>query len=112
MTLVQRGVFGVPVDEAAEVSYLADTVILLRYFEHAGAVRQATSVVKKRTGPHERTIRECRVQPGGFRVGEPLIEFQGVLTGSPVYRGERGPLMPPPPSTDKPTNAADKGDVA
>lgn len=103
MTLVQRGVFGAPVDEAAEVSYLADTVVLLRYFEHAGAVRQAVSVVKKRTGPHERTIRECRVERGGFRVGEPLTDFQGVLTGVPVYEGDRLPLMParsasvPPP---------------
>lgn len=102
MTLVQRGVFGAPIDEAAEVSYLADTVVLLRYFEHAGAVRQAVSVVKKRTGPHERTIRECRVQPGGFRVGEPLTAFQGVLTGVPAYQGDRSPLMtrqdtaPPP----------------
>ena len=94
MTLVQRGIFGAPVDEAAEVSYLADTVVLLRYFEHAGAVRQAISVVKKRTGPHERTIRECRVQRGGLRVGEPLTAFQGVLTGVPVYEGEREPLMP------------------
>ena len=97
MTLVQRGVFGAPIDEAAEVSYLADTVILLRYFEHQGAVRQAVSVVKKRTGPHERTIRECRVEPGGFRVGEPLAAFQGVLTGVPVYDGERSPLMGSPP---------------
>lgn len=93
LTLVQRGVFGAPIEEAAEVSYLADTVILLRYFEHAGAVRQAVSVVKKRTGPHERTIRECRVEPGGFRVGSPLTTFQGVLTGVPVYQGERSPLM-------------------
>ena len=98
MTLVQRGVFGAPVDEAAEVSYLADTVILLRYFEHAGAVRQAVSVVKKRTGPHERTIRECRVEPGGFRVGDPLTAFQGVLTGVPVYEGDQSPLMGSPPS--------------
>jgi circadian clock protein KaiC len=96
MTLVQRGVFGAPVDEAAEVSYLADTVILLRYFEHAGAVRQAISVVKKRTGAHERTIRECRVQRGGLRVGEPLTEFRGVLTGVPVYEGDRSPLMAVP----------------
>jgi circadian clock protein KaiC len=96
MTLVQRGVFGAPVDELADVSYLADTVMLLRYFEHAGAVRQAVSVVKKRTGPHERTIRECRVEPGGFLVGEPLTAFQGVLTGVPVYEGERSPLMASP----------------
>ena len=93
LTLVQRGVFGAPVDEAVEASYLADTVILLRYFEHAGAVRQAISVVKKRTGPHERTIRECRVQRGGLVVGEPLGAFRGVLTGVPVYEGDRSPLM-------------------
>jgi len=93
MTLVQHGVFGAPVDEAAEVSYLADTVILLRYFEHAGAVRQSISVVKKRTGPHERTIRECRVEHGGLRVGEPLASFRGVLTGVPMYEGEGSPLM-------------------
>ena len=75
MTLVQHGVFGGPVDEAAEVSYLADTVLLLRYFEHAGAVRQAVSVVKKRSGPHEHTIREYRVGHGGLVVGNPLAEF-------------------------------------
>ena len=100
MTLVQRGVFGAPVDEAAEVSYLADSVILLRYFEHAGAVRQAISVVKHRTGPHERTIRECRIEHGGMRVGEPLQAFRGVLTGVPVYSGEGAPLMPLSPSVD------------
>ena len=93
MTLVQHGVFGAPVDEAAEVSYLADTVLLLRYFEHAGVVRQAVSVVKKRSGPHEHTIRECRVDRGGLLVGNPLAEFQGVLTGVPTYIGATAPLM-------------------
>ena len=93
MTLVQRGIFGAPVSEAAEVSYLADTVVLLRYFEHAGTVRRAISVVKKRSGAHEQTIRECRVEQGGLRVGEPLTEFRGVLTGNPEYLGETGPLM-------------------
>lgn len=93
MTLVQRGVFGAPVDEAAEVSYLADTVILLRYFEHVGTVRQAISVVKKRSGGHERTIREFVVQPGGLRIGQPLREFHGVLTGIPQYTGDVQPLM-------------------
>jgi circadian clock protein KaiC len=87
MTLVQRGIFGSPVDEAADVSYLADTVLLLRYFEVNGAVRQAISVVKKRSGDHERTIRECRVGIGGLKVGEPLREFQGVLTGVPEFTG-------------------------
>jgi len=94
MTLVQRGIFGAPIDDVAEVSYLADTVILLRYFEHAGAVRSAISVVKKRTGAHERTIRECRIGVGGMLVGEPLDAFRGVLTGVPVYSGELAPLMP------------------
>ena len=93
MTLVQRGIFGSPVDEAAEVSYLADNVVLLRYFEVMGAVRQSVSVVKKRTGDHERTIRECRVDRGGLHVGSPLKEFQGVLTGVPQYMGDVGTLM-------------------
>ena len=93
LTLVQRGIFGGPVDESAEVSYLADTVVLLRYFEFHGTVRGAISVVKKRSGAHERTIRECRVEQGGIVVGEPLNDFQGVLTGVPEYYGEGAPLM-------------------
>ena len=94
MTLVQHGIFGNPVDEAVEVSYLADTVILMRYFEVAGSVRQAISVVKKRSSDHERTIRECKVQKGGLFVGEPLRDFQGVLTGVPSYTGSSAPLLP------------------
>jgi circadian clock protein KaiC len=93
MTLVQHGLFGGTVDPDADVSYLADTVMLLRYFEVRGAVRQAISVVKKRSGDHERSIRECRVGPGGLRVGEPLREFQGVLTGVPQYVGGTTPLL-------------------
>ncbi|HVF40630.1 MAG TPA: ATPase domain-containing protein [Gemmatimonadaceae bacterium] len=93
MTLVQHGIFGNPVDEAAEVSYLADTVVLMRYFEVNGSVRQAVSVVKRRSGDHERTIRECRVGQGGLLVGEPLVEFQGVLTGVPSYTGTAATLM-------------------
>ena len=93
MTLVQHGIFGNPVDEAVEVSYLADTVILMRYFEVSGTVRQAISVVKKRSSDHERTIRECKVQKGGLFVGEPLRDFQGVLTGVPRYTGATAPLL-------------------
>ena len=93
MTLVQHGIFGNPVDEAVEVSYLADTVVLLRYFEVSGSVRQAISVVKKRSSDHERMIRECKVQKGGLFVGEPLSEFQGVLTGVPHYTGAAAPLL-------------------
>jgi circadian clock protein KaiC len=94
MTLVQHGIFGNPVDEAADVSYLADTVVLMRYFEVSGSVRQAISVVKRRSGDHERTIRECRVGKGGLLVGEPLQDFHGVLTGVPSYVGPSTPLMP------------------
>lgn len=93
MTLVQHGIFGSPVDQAAEVSYLADTVILMRYFEVHGSVRQAVSVVKKRSGDHERTIRECKVGQGGLTVGAPLRDFQGVLTGVPSYIGRSDELM-------------------
>ena len=93
MTLVQRGIFGSPVDEAADVSYLADAVLLLRHFEVNGTVRQAASVVKKRSGNHERTIRECQVAQGGLALGNPIAEFQGVLTGVPTYTGSLDPLM-------------------
>lgn len=93
MTLVQRGIFGSPVDEAADISYLADTVVLLRYFEFHGEVRQAISVVKKRAGAHEHTIREARVGKGGLIVGEPLREFQGVLTGVPSFMGNNAELL-------------------
>jgi circadian clock protein KaiC len=93
MTLVQHGIFGNPVEEAVDVSYLADTVVLMRYFEVSGSVRQAISVVKKRSGNHERTIRECRVGKGGLLVGEPLHDFHGVLTGVPSYVGTSTPLM-------------------
>jgi circadian clock protein KaiC len=98
MTLVQHGIFGSPVGEAADVSYLADTVVLLRYFEVSGSVRQAISVVKKRSGDHERMIRECRVQKGGLFVGDPLREFQGVLTGVPEYTGGAAPLLDEQPA--------------
>jgi circadian clock protein KaiC len=93
MTLVQRGIFGSPVEEAADISFLADNVLLLRYFEVSGEVRQAVSVVKRRGGDHERTIREARVQHGGLHVGDPLREFQGVLTGVPSFIGAPRDLM-------------------
>ena len=112
MTLVQRGIFGNPVDEAADVSYLADTVILLRYFEVHGAVRQSISVVKKRSGNHEKTIRECRIAKGGLKVGAPLREFQGVLTGVPQYFGEMEPLMNEAHSTAKKNGASEKRESA
>lgn len=86
-TLAQHGLvaaFEAPVD----LSYLADTVLRLRYFEVAGAVKKAVSVVKKRSGRHEETIREFALITGsGIHIGGPLKDFQGVLSGSPVYSG-------------------------
>ena len=73
--------------------YLADAVLLLRYFESRGEVRQAISVVKKRGGRHERTIREFSMSEGRIRVGEALRDFRGVLTGVPVYEGSEDPLL-------------------
>ena len=107
MTLVQRGIFGSPIDEVAEISYLADTVVLLRYFEVRGTVRMAASVVKKRSGNHERTIRESRVQEGGLQIGLPLLQFQGVLTGVPSFIGTSRDLLDPPSDADGP--ALDSG---
>jgi circadian clock protein KaiC len=76
-----------------DVTYLADTVILLRYFEAIGTVRRALSVIKKRTGSHESTIREYRIDQRGLTLGEPLTGFQGVLRGVPIYVGENNPLL-------------------
>jgi circadian clock protein KaiC len=76
-----------------DASYLADAVILLRYFEANGEVRQAISVVKKRGGAHERTIREFALGKDGIRVGATLREFRGILTGVPMYQGSVDPLL-------------------
>jgi circadian clock protein KaiC len=77
-----------------DISYLADTVVSVRYFEAFGEVRQALSVIKKRSGHHEKTIREFKMERGkGLRVGAILSEFQGVLCGIPVYRGEKDAMM-------------------
>ena len=77
-----------------DLSYLADTVLLFRYFEDRGRIRRAVSVVKRRGGPHEHTIREMTVGAHGIGVGEPLTQFHGVLTGLPTYEGDR-PDGPP-----------------
>ena len=88
MTVAQHGFVGTNIDTPVDVSYLADTVLLFRYFEAAGEVRQALSVIKKRSGEHERTIRELVMKNGAIGVGTVLTEFDGVLTGAPNYRGE------------------------
>jgi circadian clock protein KaiC len=87
VVLAQHGIVG-SMQMTVDLSYLADTVLLLRYFEALGEVRQALSVIKKRTGNHERTIREFRITAKGIQVGEPLKNFQGVLTGVPEFVGE------------------------
>lgn len=84
LTVAQHGLIGDQTQSPLDASYLADTVILLRYFEAEGELRQAMSVVKKRSGPHERAIRELKLGPG-VRLGPPLKEFRGVLSGSPAY---------------------------
>ena len=92
LVAVQHGLLGSDMTSVVDASYLADSVLLLRYFEAEGEVRQAISVVKKRSGPHERTIREFRIE-SGIRIGPALREFRGVLTGVPNYRGAPDPLM-------------------
>src|SRR5262249_29261852 len=92
LTVAQHGVIGdmrAPVD----ATYLADTVILLRYFEALGQVRRAVSVIKKRTGRHEQTIREFLISGEGLTLGAPLEGFQGILQGVPTFAGARGPLL-------------------
>jgi circadian clock protein KaiC len=93
MTVAQHGFVGTNIDAPVDVSYLADTVLLFRYFEAAGEVRQALSVIKKRSGEHERTIRELVMKDGKIVVGGALTEFEGVLTGSPIFRGEMESLQ-------------------
>lgn len=92
LILAQHGMVGqmaAPVD----LTYLSDTVLLLRFFEAGGKIRRAVSVVKKRTGYHEDSIREYRIDQQGIRVGEPLQQFRGVLTGVPTFQGEVETLL-------------------
>jgi circadian clock protein KaiC len=84
-----------------DVSYLADTVLLFRYFEARGEIRQALSVFKKRTGAHERTLRQLRICPSGIEVGDPLREFRGIMSGIPVYEGVMGRLNSAEPEAER-----------
>jgi len=86
MVLAQHGLIGAmgtPID----VSYLADSVIITRFFEARGTIRKAISIIKKRSGTHEGAVRELSLSQGGVSVGPPLADFQGVLTGVPAYLG-------------------------
>jgi circadian clock protein KaiC len=92
MTVAQHGLIGA-MQAPIDVTYLADTVILLRYFEASGKVRRAVSVIKKRSGPHETSIREYRISKEGITLGEALEGFSGVLQGGPTYSGGKSPLL-------------------
>ncbi|ULT68062.1 ATPase domain-containing protein [Pseudomonas sp. BC42] len=92
MTVAQHGLVG-DMQTPVDITYLADTVVLLRYFEALGKVRRAISIIKKRTGRHESTIREYRIGERGLTIGAPLEAFQGVLRGVPSYQGESAPLL-------------------
>jgi circadian clock protein KaiC len=99
LVLAQHGLVG-PMDTPLDMSYLSDAVVMLRYFEAAGTVRRALSVVKKRSGHHEHTIREFSLSSRGVRLGPPLKQFNGIFTGTPHYIGDAGPLFDVDPNGD------------
>ena len=87
LVVAQHGLLGSSMLSPVDVSYLADSVILLRYYELAGEIRKAVSVVKKRSGQHEKAIRQLTMGADGLTVGPPLTEFRGVLSGTPLFNG-------------------------
>ncbi len=94
LVLAQHGLVG-PMHSSVDLTYISDTVLLLRFFEASGKIRRAMSVMKKRTGPHEETIREFRIGSTGLRVGPALEQFHGVLTGVPAFSGPSSTLLEP-----------------
>jgi len=92
LILAQHGLVG-PMDTPLDISYLSDAVLMLRYFELAGTVRRALSVVKKRSGNHEHSIREFRLSGAGISLGPPLKEFSGIFSGTPSYTGDEIPKI-------------------
>lgn len=92
LVLAQHGLVG-QMQSPVDLTYLSDTVLLLRFFEAQGELRRAMSVIKKRTGGHQPSIREYRIDQSGLRVGEPLKQFSGVLTGVPRFTGHAGELL-------------------
>jgi circadian clock protein KaiC len=92
LTLTQAGMVG-SMTSPIDTTYLADNVVLFRFFEAGGWVRRAISVVKKRNGYHERTIREIDMNERGIVIGEQLEGFQGVLTGVPTFVGQSRELL-------------------
>jgi circadian clock protein KaiC len=93
IVLAQHGTVGASMPTPIDLSYLADAIVLFRFFEATGQIRKAISVVKKRTGTHETAIRELKIGPHRIHVGEPLTDFHGILTGVPHYTGSAKPLL-------------------
>ncbi len=100
LVLGQHGIVG-DVRSEIDLSYLSDTIVLFRYFESRGNVLKAISVAKSRVSDHQTSIREFRLTKAGVEIGEPLKNFEGVLTGLPNYRGET-PLMSAEPAAGNP----------
>ena len=92
VVVAQHGIIGSALATPVDLSYLADTVLVMRFFEHGGRVRKSVAAVKTRSGGHEDSIREFRITAGGVLVGEPLTDFNGVLSGLPEFTGS-GPLL-------------------
>jgi circadian clock protein KaiC len=92
LVLAQHGLLGT-MQSPVDLTYLSDTVLLLRYFEAGGELKRAISVLKKRTGGHEPSIREYRIDKQGVRVGGQLSQFSGILTGVPKYSGKSEDLL-------------------
>ncbi len=93
LVAAQQGLIGQQMNTPIDATFLADAVVLMRYFEMHGEIRQAISVVKRRGGEHERTIREFRLKAGGIQLGEPLRQLRGVLTGVPIFEGSGDPFL-------------------
>jgi circadian clock protein KaiC len=94
LVMAQHGLLG-QMNSPADVTYVADALLLLRFFEARGSVRRGISMLKNRAGPHESAIRELQIRPDGLHVGPPLAEFQGVLAGVPSFVGQEHELMAP-----------------
>jgi circadian clock protein KaiC len=92
LVLAQHGLVG-QMQSPVDLTYLSDNVLLVRFFEAGGELKRAISVLKKRTGGHEPTIREYRIDKKGIRVGEPLRQFSGILTGVPNFTGGSEKLL-------------------
>ncbi len=92
LVLAQSGMVG-QIASPLDLTYLSDTVLLLRFFEAGGRIRRSISAIKKRTGAHENTIRELFIDEHGLRLGEPLEQFRGVLTGVPTFEGPDSLLL-------------------